>query len=100
MRSLRSVLCIAALAAGVSACSLALDFGPEGQPCDTRNQCLAGYACQAGYCVESGSATDAGLTPTDGGVRPDGGTDGGVRSDGGTTGNALCTDTEPCPEAD
>ena len=87
MRSLRSLLCLAALAAGVAACSLGLDFGPEGQPCDSRNQCLAGYVCQAGSCVSSDSSSDAGTTPTDGGLRPD----------GGTTGNALCEDAENCP---
>jgi hypothetical protein len=74
MRSPRSsLLWFAALAAAVSACSLGLDFDPEGQPCDARNQCLAGYVCQTGYCVESGTSTDGG-TSGDGGTTGDGGT--------------------------
>jgi hypothetical protein len=89
MRSLRSLLCLAALAAGVTACSLGLDFGPEGQPCDARNQCLAGYACQAGSCVSSDSPSDAGTSPTDG----------GLGSDGGTTGNALREGADHSPES-
>ncbi|XXF76598.1 hypothetical protein P2318_26590 [Myxococcaceae bacterium GXIMD 01537] len=75
MRSIRSLLWLAALAAGVTACSLGLDFDPEGQPCDTRGQCLEGYACQSGVCVESSTPTDGGTNP-DGGVRPDGGLNG------------------------
>ena len=92
MRSLRSLLCFAALAAAASACSLGLDFDPEGQPCDTRNQCLAGYVCQTGYCVSSGTSTDGGTTlPGDAGTQP---------ADGGTTGGtAHCPDVRDCPES-
>lgn len=73
MRSLRSLLCFAAIAAAATACSLGLDFDPEGQPCDSRNQCLAGYVCQAGACVTSGTPGGDGGTPL-----PDGGTTGGT----------------------
>jgi hypothetical protein len=73
MRPLRSLLWLTALAVGVSACSLALDFGPEGQPCDAQNKCLTGYVCQAGYCVSPESAsTDGGLQSADAGVRRNG----------------------------
>lgn len=84
MRSLRSLLCFAALALGATACSLALDFDPEGQPCDERGQCLAGYTCHLGYCEASASG--------DGGTTPDGGT----LPDGGTTGQGLCADGQGC----
>lgn len=36
--------------AGAGACSLILNFDPEGQPCDGHGRCLPGYACQAGAC--------------------------------------------------
>lgn len=90
MRSLRSLLCFAALAVGATACSLALDFDPEGQPCDERGQCLAGYTCRQGYC-EASDSTDGG-TSTDAGTR----TDGGTLPDGGTGGQGLCADGQDC----
>jgi hypothetical protein len=81
MRPLRSLLCFAALAAAASACSLGLDFDPEGQPCDARNQCLTGYVCQTGYCVTSGTSGDGGTSS----------------ADGGTTGNATgCPESQDC----
>jgi hypothetical protein len=89
MRSLRSLLWFAALAAAASACSLGLDFNPEGQPCDARNQCLAGYICRLGSCVESDTAGDGGTPTGDGGTRTDGGTGGG---------SAQCLDARDCPE--
>lgn len=89
MRSLRSLLWFAALAAALSACSLGLDFDPEGQPCDSRNQCLEGYVCQTGSCVASGTSADGGTQPGDGGTQP---------GDGGTTGGtAYCPDLRDCP---
>jgi hypothetical protein len=72
MRTLRSTWWLAALA--LTACSLLLDFGPEGQPCDSRNQCTPGYACRDGGCVESPG------------------------SDGGTGRTSLCEDPDGCPE--
>jgi hypothetical protein len=75
MRPLRSLLWLAALAAGVSACSLALDFGPEGQPCDAQNKCLTGYVCEAGSCVSPESATADGGLKVDAGTRPNGAPD-------------------------
>jgi hypothetical protein len=85
---------LAALAGGLSACSLLVDFEPEGQPCDDRNQCLAGYVCQLGSCT----ALDGG-TP-DGGLTRDGGTDAGT--DAGRGANDFCDDPAGCsasPEA-
>lgn len=87
MRSLRSILWLAALAAGVSACSLGLDFDPEGQPCDARNQCLEGYTCQGGVCLSSDAPGDGGTSEGDGGV-----------PDAGTIGTAHCADARDCPE--
>lgn len=86
MRSLRSILWLAALAAGVSACSLGLDFDPEGQPCDARNQCLDGYTCQGGVCLSSDAPADGGTVVGDGGV-----------TDAASTGAAPCADGRDCP---
>lgn len=70
-RPLRSLVPLAALGLGLSACSLLLDFDEEGQPCDNRNECLSGYTCEDGVCVSgNGPASDAG-------TRPDAGTDAG-----------------------
>ncbi|ADO74164.1 hypothetical protein [Stigmatella aurantiaca] len=73
MRFLRSFWVLAALA--LTACSLLVDFDAEGQPCDSQNQCLAGYVCENGSCV-SGEAPPGG----DGGL---GGPDGGAGADAG-----------------
>lgn len=51
-----------------AACSLIVDFDPEGQPCDAQSRCLDGYKCVGGECVE-------GTAPITG---SDGGTDAGV----------------------
>ncbi|MBJ6759314.1 hypothetical protein JGU66_00980 [Myxococcaceae bacterium JPH2] len=69
----------------LSACSLLVDFDPEGQPCD-KGQCLPGYVCQNDVCVpgESDGGSDAGSLPvTDAGS--DAGRDGGADAgrDGG-----------------
>lgn len=74
-RLLRSLVPLAALCLGLSACSLLLDFDEEGQPCDDRNQCLAGYACVDDACVSDGTPTADSGTRTDAGV--DAGTDAG-----------------------
>jgi hypothetical protein len=58
----------------LSACSLLVDFDPEGQPCDGGNQCLQGYVCTDTRCVPSPGA------------------------DGGTGGSSLCEDPAGCPE--
>ncbi|MBU8900659.1 hypothetical protein DRW03_04900 [Corallococcus sp. H22C18031201] len=66
----------------LSACSLLVDFDPEGQPCD-KGQCLPGYVCQNDVCVpgESDGGSDSGLPPAlDAGK--DAGTDAG--RDGGS----------------
>jgi len=79
-RPLRTLVPLAALCLGLSSCSLLLDFDEEGQPCDDRRQCLAGYTCVNDACVSSGTPTfDAG---TDAGVDAGTGTDAGV--DAGT----------------
>ncbi|MCY1020750.1 hypothetical protein [Pyxidicoccus sp. MSG2] len=77
-RSLHSLVPLAALCLGLSACSLLLDFDEEGQPCDERNQCLPGYVCKDDACVSDGTPTG------DAGTRADAGTGG----DAGTTGDA------------
>jgi hypothetical protein len=70
-----------ALCLGLSACSLLLDFDPEGQPCDDRNQCLEGYTCVDAGCTASDTpGADAG---PDAGTRSDAGTDAGTRPDAG-----------------
>lgn len=62
---MRRALALAALAAaafaGASACSLATQFDPEGQPCDAARLCLldAGYRCVEGLCTRR-EAPDAG----------------------------------------
>lgn len=87
-RPLRSLFPFAALSLGLSACSLLVDFGPEGQPCD-RGQCLPGYVCENEVCVE-GTATDAGVDAgiPGGDAGSDAGTDAGTDagSDAGTGG--------------
>ncbi len=70
-RPLRSLVSLLALALGLSACSLLLDFGEEGLPCDDRNRCLSGYTCEEGVCVSGDGPT------SDAGTRPDAGTDAG-----------------------
>src|SRR3990167_8713163 len=48
-----------------SGCSLLVQFDPESQPCDSANQCLAGYLCSdAGLC----KASDAGMVVDAGGT--------------------------------
>lgn len=69
------------LVLALPACSVLLDFDPEGQPCDARRQCLPEYVCVDGGCVSSP------------GARPDGGL-----GDGGTGGSSLCEDPSGCPE--
>lgn len=76
-RPLRSLVPLVALWLGLSACSLLLDFDPEGQPCDDRNQCLEGYTC-----VDAGCTAD-GTSGSDAGTRSDAGTDAGTRPDAG-----------------
>lgn len=51
MLSVAGALCL-------SACSLLLDFDPEGQPCDASGACLEGYGCVEGRCV---LGADAGI---------------------------------------
>lgn len=72
MRS-QQLLWLFAILALLSACSLLVDFDPEGQPCDARNQCLQHYVCVDGGCISS--------------------------PDGGTGGTSLCEDPAHCPEA-
>jgi len=58
------------------ACSLLLDFDPEGQPCSAQRQCLPEYVCRDGGCVASP----------------------GAGTDGGTGARSLCEDPAGCPE--
>jgi hypothetical protein len=58
------------------ACSLLLDFDPEGQPCNAQRQCLPEYVCRDGGCVASP----------------------GAGTDGGTGARSLCEDPAGCPE--
>lgn len=65
-------LALAALAPGVlAACSLIVNFDPEGQPCSSTG-CLSGYTCdksggaEPGVCTKGGSS-DAGPRPPCGG---------------------------------
>ena len=68
MRSLRNSWLLA-LVAFLSACSLLVDFDPEGQPCDSRDQCLPDFACEEGVCVFSpGAMPDGGTSRQDGGT--------------------------------
>jgi hypothetical protein len=67
MRSLRNSWLLA-LVAFLSACSLLVDFDPEGQPCDARDQCLPDYICEEERCVPSpGARPDGGTPGRDGG---------------------------------
>ena len=93
-RRLSSLIVPSALFLGLSACSLLVDFDPEGQPCD-RGQCLDGYVCQNEICVSGeGTPTDGGRTDAgsdagtsdagfDAGVTDAGTSDGGLLPDGG-----------------
>ncbi|GHG64297.1 hypothetical protein GCM10012319_04610 [Comamonas sp. KCTC 72670] len=76
-RPLRNLLVSVALGAGLSACSLLVDFDEEGQPCDELFQCLDNYTCVDNACVplEGGG---------DGGVRPDGGSGDAGSGDAGS----------------
>ena len=92
-RRLSSLIVPTALLLGLSACSLLVDFDPEGQPCD-QGKCLEGYVCQDQVCVSGdGTTTDAGSTDAgadagstdagaDAGTSDDAGVDAGT-SDGG-----------------
>jgi hypothetical protein len=83
LRPLRSLVPLAALCLGLSACSLLLDFDEEGQPCDERNQCLPGYVCQDDACVSDGTATGDAGTRADAGTGVDAGTTGDAGTDAG-----------------
>ncbi|WP_224244049.1 hypothetical protein [Hyalangium gracile] len=75
------------LLAVLTACSLLVDFDPEGQPCEPDGGCLEGYSCVDMQCVSSpGDTPDGGVSGgTDGGGDAGtGGTDGG--RDGGADG--------------
>ncbi|RKG95765.1 hypothetical protein D7V97_36695 [Corallococcus sp. CA053C] len=86
-RRLSSLIVPSALLLGLSACSLLVDFDPEGQPCD-QGKCLEGYVCQDQVCVSGdGTPTDAGV---DAGTSDAGTTDAGV--DAGTTDGGLLPD--------
>jgi hypothetical protein len=63
---------VAAAGTTLAACSLLLNFDPNGQPCDSRGGCLPGYQCVAGKC-QPGTCTTCG----DSGAPGDGGTDAG-----------------------
>ncbi len=58
--SARLALSGLAAAAALAACSLALDFGEEGLPCDASGACLAGFTCTAGKCLRSGAGVPCG----------------------------------------
>jgi hypothetical protein len=47
-----------AVAFSSAACSLIVQFDPDGQPCGPNSECLAGYACSSGRCHRL--ATDGG----------------------------------------
>jgi len=74
MRAQRLLWMIAMLSL-LPGCSLLVDFDPEGQPCDAKNQCLPGYQCVNNACVSTGA-----------------------KPDGGTGGTSLCEDPAHCPE--
>lgn len=76
MRS-QQLLWLLAILTLLSACSLLVDFDPEGQPCDSKSQCLPDYKCVDGGCISSP----------------------GSKPDGGTGGSSLCEDPEHCPES-
>jgi hypothetical protein len=76
MRS-QQLLWLLAILAMLSACSLLVDFDPEGQPCSSPpEQCFSGYVCVDGGCVSAPSASP----------------------DGGTGGSSLCEDPAGCPQ--
>lgn len=54
----------------LTACTLLLPFDPEGQKCDSANQCLEGYGCVDGVCKKGAPpANDCAQCPT-GACRP------------------------------
>ena len=56
---------------GALACSLVVDFEPEGKPCDEAEACLEGYVCEEGICIVEPpppDAGDAGLPEGDAGL--------------------------------
>ncbi|MGI5861833.1 MAG: hypothetical protein ACOX6T_07205 [Myxococcales bacterium] len=61
---------------GAFACSFAVDFEPEGKPCDETEACLEGYECKDGICVvyqpppDAGVLEDGGLPDEDAGLDP------------------------------
>ncbi|MBN8226268.1 hypothetical protein JYK02_01950 [Corallococcus macrosporus] len=96
MRRLSSLIVPSALVLGLSACSLLVDFDPEGQPCD-RGQCLEGYVCRDEVCVSDDGtpAGDAGTTDagtSDAGTSDAGATDAGDGADAGLTDGGLSPD--------
>lgn len=77
VRSALLKVLIASAAAGLLACSLVVDFDPDGKPCSEDEKCLPGFECSAEQlvCVPKPPPADAGL---DGGL-PE--TDAGLPSD-------------------
>lgn len=55
-----------ALAGLISACSLLVNFDPEGQPCDEQQACLEGYGCVDGRCVSGATNVNCSECPSGG----------------------------------
>ena len=58
MATARSSIPLLLALAGTAACSLLVQFDPEGLPCGDGEACLAGYACVGGLCTASGGQQD------------------------------------------
>ncbi|HCF62214.1 MAG TPA: hypothetical protein DFS52_30015 [Myxococcales bacterium] len=67
LRANRFNLLCAFVLIGAFACSFAVDFEPEGKPCDETETCLEGYVCKEGICIVYEPPPDAGLPEDDAG---------------------------------
>ena len=103
MKRLGTVVAAAALLG--AACSLIVQFDPEGQPCGAApNPCLSGYACVGGVCTKNGGNLCSGVVCNTPGLcqHPDG-------TCNPSTGkceypplafNSVCTDGSQCTTGD
>ena len=93
-----------ALAAALfgAACSLIVQFDPEGQPCGPADTCLTGYFCSAGKCTKSSGCAGVVCNTPPPCQHPDGTCDPGSGKCvyPPLAFNSVCTDSNQCTQGD
>lgn len=80
---------LAFVLAGLFGCSVSFD--PEGQPCDAKRGCLAGYRCDlTNHCIKSGSSGSSGSSGTGSTSGSTGSSTSGSSGSSGSSGGATC----------